>query len=140
MRFLDTNVFIRALVEPRTDADRIKAAASASLFRRLASGAETATTAEAMITEIAYVLHSRAQYGLTPAEIGARLRPLLLVRGLKLTHKRTYLRALELWEAHPSLDFEDVLAVGHMERLGLAEITSYDTGFDGISGVGRVEP
>jgi predicted nucleic acid-binding protein len=140
VRFLDTNIFIRALVEPVTAADRTKAEASAALFRRLASGEETATTAEAMITEIAYVLHSRAHYSLTPAEIGARFRPILQLRGLKLPHKRTYLRALELWEARPSLDFEDVLAAAHVQRLGLNEITSYDLGFDRLPGVVRVEP
>ena len=139
MRFLDTNIFLRALVEPVTAADQAKAEASAALFRRLAAGEETATTAEGMITEIAYVLHSRAHYGLTPAEIGARVRPILQLRGLKVAHKRTYLRALELWEARPSLDFEDVLAVAHIQRLGLNEITSYDSGFDRLPGIVRVE-
>lgn len=140
MRFIDTNIFLRALVEPQTEADRGKARGCISLFQRLATGKEQATTAEAIITEVAYVLRSRGHYDLTPDEIGARLRPLLILPGLRLTHKRTYLRAFELWEAHPPLDFEDLLSIAHMERLGLKEILSYDTDFDDIPTITRLEP
>lgn len=49
-------------------------------------------------------------------------------------------RALDLWEGYPALDFEDVVTVAHMERLGLTEVLSYDTDFDRIPMVQRVEP
>jgi predicted nucleic acid-binding protein len=140
MKLLDANVFLRALVKPVSEADSAKAQASAVLFQRLAEGKEEATTIEAIIAEVCYVLRSRAHYGLSPSEIAQRLRPLLLVRGLRLTHKRTYLRALDLWTAYPRLDFEDVLLVAHQGRLGLEEIVSYDTDFDHVEGVRRVEP
>lgn len=140
MRLLDANIFLRFLVEPQSKADRQKANACKDLFQRLQSGEETATTTEAIITEVAYVLRSRSHYGLAPADIAVRMKPLLTIPGLKLTHKRVYLRALDLWVAYPRLDFEDALLVAHMERLGLGEITSYDTDFDGISSVRRIEP
>lgn len=140
MRFLDANIFLRALVEPKTEADRLKFQSCSSLFRGLAKGQENARTIEAIITEVVYVLRSSAHYNLQPSEIAVRLRPLLSLRGLLLIHKRTYLRALDLWETNPTLDFEDVLAIAHMERLGLNEILSYDTDFNQLPGIQRVEP
>ncbi|MBI2957864.1 MAG: PIN domain-containing protein, partial [Chloroflexi bacterium] len=93
------------------------------------------------VTEVAYVLSSpRAPYRLSHEEIRARLLPIIALRGLKLPHKRIYQRALEVWAAHPFLDFEDALATAHMEEQGIREILSYDTDFDRISGVARVEP
>ncbi|MGI8915522.1 MAG: type II toxin-antitoxin system VapC family toxin [Chloroflexota bacterium] len=140
MRLLDANIFLRALVRADTAREKGKAAACASLFERLAAGEEEATTLEAIIASVCYVLRSPRQYGLPPTEIAKRLGPLLQVRGLKLPFKRTYLRALDLWAAWPKLDFDDVLLVAHAERLGSAELLSYDHDFDSIPGLVRAEP
>ena len=118
MRFLDANIFIRHL----TYDDPQKAAACTELFRRLDAGQETATTCEAIIAEVVYVLSSRRQYGLPPAEIRTRLAPILAVPGLRLANKCVYLRALDLFVEHRNLDFEDVLLAAHMERVGESEI------------------
>ena len=137
MRFLDANIFLRHL----TGDDPLKAAACLTLFERLRRGEEQETTLEAIIAEVVYVLASpRSGYHLSPAEIRARLVPLLRLKGLRLAHKRVYLRALDLYVAHPSLDFEDVLSVAHMERLGINEILSYDEDFDKVPGIRRTEP
>jgi predicted nucleic acid-binding protein len=136
VRFLDTNIFLRYLAP--TDAR--KASACFDLFQRIKSGQETVTTSEVIIAEVAYVLRSRAHYGLATREISDRLRPLLSLRGLKLAHKETCLKALEVWDANPAIDFEDALTVAHMERLGITELFSYDTDFDRIANVERVEP
>ena len=136
MKFLDTNVFLRSLV--RTDA--AKAEACAALFRAIDRGEEAATTSEGVVCEIAYILRAKAHYRLEPEEIAKRLRPMLSLRGLTLEHKRAFLRALDLWELHPRVDFEDVVSVAHMERMGLSEIVSYDRDFDQFPGVNRAEP
>jgi predicted nucleic acid-binding protein len=136
VRFVDANIFLRYLV----DSDPGKAQACRDLFRRVQAGDEVATTSEVIVAEVAYVLRSRAHYGLAPAEIAERLRPLLALRGLKLDHKTACLRALEVWEAHPKLDFEDATIVAHLERQGETEVYSYDRDFDGVEGVARVEP
>jgi len=136
VKFLDANIFLRYLVS----GDEKKARDCLALFQRVQAGDEVVTTSEVIVAEVAYVLRSRAHYGLTPAEIGARLKPLLALRGLKLDHKGACLRALEAWESHPAIDFEDALAVAHMERQGLTELYSYDTDFDRIGNVRRVEP
>lgn len=136
MRFLDTNIIVRYL----TKDDEAKAAACLELFQRAAKGTEDLTTCEAVITEVGYVLSSRALYGLDHEEIRVRLSPILTLKGLALPQKPLYLRALDLYATHPSLDYEDALGVAHMEQQGLSELYSYDGHFDRIPGVRRVEP
>src|SRR4051794_24694477 len=115
MRYLDTNIFLRYLVQPVTPLDTQKQQACAVLFQRLRAGQEQATTCEAVIAEILYNLCSPRQYRLNHQDASARLRPLLALRGLKLPHKRSYLRALDVFAAYQTLDFEDALLVAHME-------------------------
>lgn len=136
MRFLDTNTFLRVL----TGDDPVKAAACGEVFRRVGRGEEEAVTCEAVVAEVVFVLSSPRQDNLPHAEVTARLIPLLEARGLILDHKAMYVRALNLYVTYPAIDFEDVLNVAHMERLGLTELLGYDTDFDGIPGVERVEP
>jgi len=136
VRFLDTNIFIRYL----TRDDQRKAAACFELFQRVKRGEEQVTTCEAIVSEIVYVLSSKATYGLSHADVRARLSPLLALRGLKLAHKRVYQRALDLYAEQPSLDFEDTLAAAHMERQKLSELYSYDRDLDRVTGVQRIEP
>src|SRR3972149_5831423 len=137
MRFLDTNIILRYL----TRDDEVKAQACFELFQRLKSGDETVFTCEAVVTEVAYVLSSaRVPYRLSHEEIRARLSPILALRGLRLPRKRVYQRALDVWAGYPFLDFEDALAVAYMAEEGIREVLSYDTDFDRVSGVARVEP
>ena len=137
MRFLDTNVVLRYL----TRDDEIKAEACFELLRRVQQGEEELTTCEAIVAEVVYVLSSpRLPYRLDHAQIRARLLPILTLRGVRLPHKRVCLRALDLYASSAFLDFEDALAVAHMERRGTAEIVSYDRDFDRVSGIRRTEP
>ena len=96
-------------------------------------------TSEAIIAEVVYVLSSKQLYSLPRTEIRDLLYPLLLLPGLKLPYRKSYLRALDLY-ADQAIDFEDALAVAHMERLKIAEVLSYDRGFDRLAGIRRVEP
>ncbi len=82
----------------------------------------------------------RLPYRLDHGEIQARLLPILTLRGLKLPHKRVCLRALDLYASSAFLDFEDALAVAHMERRRITEIVSYDRDFDRVAGLRRAEP
>lgn len=136
MKFVDTNIFVRFL----TRDDPVKAAACFELFRRVRVGQEEVTTCEAVITEVVYVLSSRALYNLPAQEIQARLIPILTLPGLKLPHKQVYVRALDLYTLYPALDFEDVLIAAHMERAGLQELLSYDKDFDQVPSITRHEP
>lgn len=135
MRFVDTNVFIRFL----TGDDADKARACFELFQRVKRGQDQVTTSEAVLAEVVYVLSSKL-YKQAPAEISARLKPILTLRGLHLPHKRGYLAALDLYASIPGLDFEDALTVTQMHREGMVEIFSYDTDFDRVPAITRIEP
>lgn len=94
-----------------------------------------------VVAEVVYVLTSpRIGYQLNPEEIRARLRPVLSLPGLKFSQKRTCLRALDLYAHYRMLDFEDVFCVAAMERANIAELLSYDRGFDRVQGIIRWEP
>lgn len=137
MRFLDANVILRYL----TRDDEAKAQACYALFQRVKQGEEDLFTCEAIVTEVVYVLSSpRAPYRLSHEEVRGRLLPILTLRGLRLPQKRIYLRALDLYASSSFLDFEDSLAIAHMERRGVRELLSYDRDFDRVQGIQRVEP
>ncbi len=134
-RFVDTNIFLRHL----TGDDPAKAQQCLALFQRAKQNELTLTTSEAVVAEVVYMLSSKKVYHLPREEIRVRLYPLLSLPGLKLPHRRSLLRALDLY-AHSLLDFEDALTVAHMERTKLTELYSYDREFDQIEGVRRLEP
>ena len=135
MLFLDTNIVLRFLTRDLPEqADRCR-----DLLIRVDAGEIQVTTSESVIAQIVYVLSSRRAYALPRVRIKELLEPILHLRGLKLERRDTYLRALDLYAAH-TIDFEDAMAVAHMERLGITDILSYDHHFDGLPGISRVEP
>ena len=137
MRFLDTNVILRYL----TRDDEVKAQACYQLFDRASRGEEILITCEAIIAEVVYVLSSRsAGYRLNRHEIAARLFPILSLRGLRLPQKHLYINALNVYASSTTLDFEDALAIAHMQHQGITEILSYDNDFDDIASIQRLEP
>ena len=92
-----------------------------------------------MITEVVSVLSSKQLYNLARDLIRSLLYPLLTLPGLKITHRKTYLRALDLFAVY-QIDFEDALVVAQMERQKITQIYSYDRAIDQIPGITRLEP
>ncbi len=83
--------------------------------QKLAVSEIEATTNEAVIVEICYVLSSKKlAYQLTPYEIKERLIPILSLKGLKIDHKRILFDALNIYAEHNNIDFVDALNIGHM--------------------------
>lgn len=141
MDFLDTNIFLRYLTQPEgSQAHLLRQVEQAkAIFQRIEDGSLSATTCEGVIVEIVWVLSSTVLYNVPRPEIQHLLSPLLRLPGLKLAHKRSYLRALDLYVEHPPLDFVDALNVAHMERLRILTILSFDHDFDHVSGISRKE-
>ena len=135
MDFLDTNVFLRYL----TKDDSTKAQRCYELFQRIKRKETLATTSESVLAEVVYVLSSASLYRQPRENVRALLLPLVSLPGLRVPHRRSFLRALDLY-ASTSLDFEDTLTIAHMERLKLTTILSYDQDFDRIKGIQRREP
>ena len=135
MQFVDTNVFLRYLVND----EPTKAQRCLDLFLQAKNNKVSLTTSEAVIAEVVYVLISKRLYNLGRTDVVARLRPLLVLPGLKLPHRTILLRALEIYAAYV-VDFEDALSKAHMERNLIHEIYSYDTDLDQMEGITRIEP
>lgn len=134
-QFVDTNIFIRYL----TRDDPKKAEACLRLFEKAKASEVILTTSESVLAEVVFVLGSPRGYRLSRADVRARLYPLVALEGLKLPDRRKYFRALDLYATH-NIDFEDALTVAHMEHNNLDELYSYDTDFDRIEEVKRIEP
>lgn len=135
LRFIDTNIFLRYLVPE----EPVKTKACLALFQQVERNQLQIITSEAVIAEVVFVLGSKKLYQLPRLEIKERLHPLLLLPGLKLPHRKSYLRALDYY-SQSTLDFEDCLTIAQMERQRLAELYSYDHDFDAIGGIQRIEP
>jgi len=133
--FLDANVILRYL----TKDDPKKAERCLELLQKAERGEIQLTTSESVIAEVVYVLSSPQLYHLSPERIRSLLLPIVNLRGLKLSSRRLFRRALDIYAAH-HIDFEDALAVAHMERQGITEILSYDEHFDRVEGIKRREP
>lgn len=137
MEFVDTNIFVRYL----TNDDPAKAQACHELLEKAGRNEVTLTTSESVIAEGVFVLSSRRLYNVPRTQIRVVLYPLLMIRGLKLTRRAMYLRALDLF-ASSNLDFEGALSIAHMERRKMSALISYDQGFDRVmpTGMTRQEP
>lgn len=140
MTFVDANYFLSAVVDPTPETAAMHQIAT-DLFRSVAHGEEDATTSEAVIAEVTFVLNSKRQYGLPPAEIAAKLRPILRLPGLVLPTDREelYLRALDLWTERPRLGFVDALTVAELEQTGM-RLATFDGDFDAFPGLVHRRP
>jgi predicted nucleic acid-binding protein len=132
--YVDTNVIVRYV----TRDDQRLAQQAATIIEQLETGALSATTCEAVLVETVYVLTSRTLYNLPRQTVAAYLTQFVMLRGLRLSDKSTYLRALSLYGS-TSLDFSDALIVAHMEKDGATTLYSFDRDFDRLPGITRRE-
>lgn len=134
-QFIDTDIFLRYLTQ-----DEQRYQACLTLFQQAERNQVSLLTSETVIAEVVFVLSSSKHYRLTRQQIQVALWRLLLLPGLKVANRNTYLRALVLYTQHSSLDFADCLSVAHMEQGSVREIYSYNHGFDRIAAIERLEP
>ena len=134
-RFLDTNILLRHL----TGDDEEKARACRELLSRVERGEEAVVTSDLVIAEAVFILQSPRQYGLPRQQICRLLEPVVRLRGLRLPNKALYGRTFDLY-CERNISFVDAYNSAYMEARGLTEVYSYDTDFDRVSGVRRVEP
>ena len=67
------------------------------------------------------------------------LEPVVRLRGLRLPNKTLYSRAFELY-CKTSLGFVDAYNAAFIESRGLNEVYSYDSDFDRLERISRIEP
>ena len=84
MIFLDASFVLRGLVRAVTAQDQAMAQEVSALWQRAQRGEVELTTSDEVLAEIAFVLNSPRQYNVSPADIAARLKPLLRLHSLHL--------------------------------------------------------
>jgi len=138
---VDANVVLRYLVQPTTPAQRTMAGIARRLIEAVQRGEEEITTSEVVLHEVAFVLASKAHYNLPATEIASALQILLQLPGFKLPRgrKQLYLRALDLYAAHPKLGLADAIVAATAEHLGIP-LATFDGDFDDIPGITRWQP
>jgi predicted nucleic acid-binding protein len=72
--------------------------------------------------------------------IRANVLPIIELPGLKIANKRLYRRVFDLWLAYPRLSFVDAYEAALVERQQPPELYSFDTDFDAIPMVTRLDP
>lgn len=139
MIFLDANLFLRALTQSPDPAIQLMNQTAGNLFRQAERGDVEVTTSDAIIAEVAFILTSKAHYGLPVGEAAGRIAAMLRLRGVKIRDKRIVLRSLDLWADNPRLGFVDALTAAHAQQPDV-ELATFDTDFDTIPGITRWHP
>src|SRR3954470_15807717 len=132
-RLLDTNILLRYL----TGDDPAKARRSLALLTQVDDGQEKLVTTAMVIFEVVFTL--QRTYKQTPAQIQQHLLPILGLRDLQLANKPIFLQALDLYVQH-RISFADAFNAAFMLHRGISEIYSFDTDFDSLPGIIRLEP
>lgn len=132
-RFLDTNIFLRYF----TKDDDKKAQKALALLQRIEKGEERVETSLLVIFETVFTLKRR--YHVTKSRIKELLLPILRLRGIHLPSKNLCIAALDLYVAH-NISFADAFNTVYMKARGMTEVYSFDTDFDKIKDITRLEP
>src|SRR6266487_2452256 len=132
-RFLDTNVLLRYFT--RTDPD--KAERARALLERVERRQEKVVTSALVVFETVFTL--QRTYKVSKGQVKEMISDVLSLPGVQLSGKGLCLRALELYASH-NISFADAYTAAYMRSLKLSEIYSWDTDFDRLEGLTRVEP
>ncbi len=133
--FLDTNVIIRLITQDNAE----QGEQAYFLFKQVEAGTAQVVTSEGVIVEAVQVLSSKRLYALPRQDIQRDLAAVIMLKGLSLPGKGTYVKALATY-ASSKMDFVDALNLAHMERTGIKRIISFDRDFEGLPGVTRCDP
>ena len=132
--FLDTNIILRFLLRD----DEAKFQRCYDVLKRTERGEEKLETSDLVISEVVWNLESKP-YGLDRERIRDLVLPIVQLRGLRLSGKRVFEPAFQLY-VDKAIDFVDAYNAATMERRGLNEVYSYDPDFDRVPGITRIEP
>jgi uncharacterized protein len=132
-RFLDTNILMRYF----TKDDPAKAQAALALLQRVEAGDERVLTSIKVIFETVFLPERR--YKVPKQQVRALVESIVALRGLQLTGKALCLQTLALYEAS-NVSFADAYSAVYMQSRGVTEVYSWDTDFDTLPGLTRVEP
>ncbi|RZD14772.1 MAG: type II toxin-antitoxin system VapC family toxin [Candidatus Acidulodesulfobacterium ferriphilum] len=133
MRFADTNIFLRYL----TNDDAEKAKKVFFLLKRVEEGKEKIITSPLVIFELIFTLEKF--YKVPRKDIKEMAAAIINLEGLAVEFKDVFIFALKLF-AEKNISFADAFNASIMKLNNMTEIYSYDTDFDKIEKIKRIEP
>lgn len=133
-RFLDTNILLRYF----TRDDEEKAKRVLALLQRVERAEERVETSLIVIFETVYALER--VYHVPREQIRQLIIDVIRMRGIHLPGKDLCRAALIVYEENKELSFADAYHAVYMQEKGIPEIYSWDTDFDDLDWVHRVEP
>jgi uncharacterized protein len=132
VRFIDTSVLLRYF----TRDDEQKAQQVLNLLLRVERGEEKVTTSPLVIFETVLTLQSF--YQVPRPRIKDLVTSIISLRGLQLPGKNIYYHAFDLYITK-NISFADAYNAAYMLAEQISSIYSWDTDFDNIEGIIRVE-
>ncbi len=133
MRFVDTNIFLRFLL----DDDKAKASACRRLFERSLQHNEVLVTTPLAIAEVIWVLEKSYKY--PRAKIADGVLKILATDNINIDGKAILMESIGLYRIK-NIDFIDAFNAVTMLEQNMSHIYSYDTDFDNFPAIHRQEP
>lgn len=133
LHFLDTNILLRYLVG---DCDE-QAERSLNLLMKVEQGEERVFTSALVIFETVFTLQKF--YKVPRQEIAEQISSIISMHNLQLPEKSVYYRAFDIYVSK-AISFVDAYNAAYTLTQGHPTIYSWDTDFDKIEGITRVEP
>ena len=119
MRYIDTNIILRFLVEPEENLPE----GLLTFFEKLEKGELKVKCLDIVFFQVIFVLKSF--YKVEKEKIIEVMRKILSLNGLYIKNKKIMERTLDLWETH-SDDIIDCYIVANMENDDEKELYSFD--------------
>lgn len=133
---VDTSVIIRLL----SGDDLQKQQRCQALFEQIEQGTVAVAAPVTVIADAVYVLSSSRLYNQSREQVAQLLTPLVRLPAFHVQARSAVLAALHLYGATPHLDFGDAFLAASLLQAGSAHVYSYDTDFDRLPGIPRLEP
>jgi len=133
MRFVDTNVFLRFLLND----DPEKTDNCERLFRKAVEGEEALFTTDMVIAEIVWILES--YYELAKSDVREKVEKILNTQNLNCPNKGLILNSLAAYD-EKNIDFVDAYNAFILKMNGINEVYSYDKHYDRLLWLKRIEP
>jgi predicted nucleic acid-binding protein len=109
------------------------------LLQRVEQDAERVALTPHIVAEVVFTLDRC--YTIPRAQIRELVRDIMTLPGVQLPGRALLLDALDLFATNSrNISFADAYTAVYMRSRGLVELYSWDTGFDAITGVTRLEP
>jgi predicted nucleic acid-binding protein len=131
--FLDTNILLRYF----TRDDEQKAKQALDLLIRVERGEEKIITSSLVIFETVFTL--QRFYKVPRESIKELVLSIVSLRGLHLPGKNVYYQAFDLYITK-NISFADAYNAVYMLSEGISNIYTWDTDFDKVDGIVRLEP